>query len=187
MTPEQSGKIDYYEYYGKVIGPLLTRFRDAATQLSESYGQPQILVRANAQSADGMVLSGTFVLLTREAPDKAFWQVSIGFKNFQDLNDHINWDVPDGQFAPINVPIEVLWYGTTRRGARESVPMAFPSVELVKDTVRWGARRGALIHSSWQKPWPRRLLTTSWFTRLLGRPRRQGRHSADGGRKSLHA
>ncbi|SRR5713226_756996 len=53
MTPERIGKTDYYEYYGKVVGPLLTRIRDAATQLSESYGQPPTVVRANAQSAEG--------------------------------------------------------------------------------------------------------------------------------------
>src|SRR5437016_14651293 len=85
MTPEQSGKTDYYEYYGKVVGPILTRIRDAATKLSESYGEPLTVVRANAQSAEGVVLSGSFVYLTREAPDNASWHVSVGFENYQDL------------------------------------------------------------------------------------------------------
>ncbi len=151
MRPEQSGKTDYYEYYGKVVGPILTRIRDAATQLSESYGEPLTVVRANAQSAEGVVLSGSFVYLTREAPDNASWHVSVGFENYQDLNEHIGWDVPDGQAPSIQVPIKVQWYGKTRRGIRESVSMPFDSIEIAKDHIRWGGKGWSLDSSELAK------------------------------------
>ena len=144
MTPDPTGKTDYYQHYGKVIGPILTRIRDAATELSATYGKPLTLVQANAQSAEGVVLSGSFVYLTREAPENASWHVSLGFQNFQDLNDHIGWDVPDGHAPSIQVPIEVRWYGKTRRGVRESVSLEFPSIEVAKTNILWGGKGWSL-------------------------------------------
>lgn len=135
------GKIDYREHYAKFVSPLLTNIRNQATELSTSYGEPPILVQIIAQTPEGGVLASSFVSLTRATSNGASWHVSVGFQNWQDLDDHIVWNAPEPEFPALQVPIEVVWYGTTRRGARESVPVSFPSLQLAKDKVEWNGKQ----------------------------------------------
>ena len=131
---------NYMEHYGKLTGPFLTHLRDVALKLAPAYGEPPIRVETIGQTPEGGVLSSSFVLLTREASQDALWQVAIGFENWQDLDDHIDMDVPAPAFPPLEVPIKVSWYGTDRRGARGTVPLGFPSVQFLRDRARWGNR-----------------------------------------------
>lgn len=128
---------DYRAHYARLTGPLLTRIRDAALAHAPVYGDPVIRVQTIGQTSEGSVLPSSFVLIEREAPKDALWTVVIGFDNWQDLDDHIDMGVPDPQFAPLQVPIKVEWYGTNRRGARESVAVEFPAIELLNDEARW--------------------------------------------------
>jgi len=128
---------DYRDHYAGLTGPLLTRIRDAALQHAPTYGDPPIRVQTIGQTPEGSVVPDSFVLIERVAPNDALWTVVIGFDNSQDFANHIDMEVPEPQFPPLEVPIKVGWYGTNRRGARESVSVEFPAIELLKDKARW--------------------------------------------------
>lgn len=131
---------NYLEHYAPLIGALLTHVCNVAQQKTPGYGDPPIRVQTNGQTPQGGVLPNSFILLNRDAPNDALWTVVIGFDNWQDVDDHINMEVPEPQFPPLEVPIKVEWYGTNRRGARETVALDFPSIQLLKDRARWADR-----------------------------------------------
>lgn len=170
-------------YYAEIIAPLLTAIRDGATEILSAHADKGVQVQAPEQSADGRVLASSAVVLTRSGPDNSFtWLLVVGFENWNEFRQRIDWDASTGKFPTMDVPLKLSWNGRDRWGEPRHENLAVPSIRLTRERVSWLGRywnAGAIPGGKWIA----QTLLDSWL--LQDSPEsaeRKSREATPGGR-----
>lgn len=88
----------------------------------------------------GNVLPSGMVFVTRDDNQGALWTLQIGFTNWSEFDQSIEWGVHGGQFPPMALPVQLSWHGFNRWGKRENEHVSVPPIQLRRDGVAWFGR-----------------------------------------------